>query len=281
MPRNPEDTLDNFVEFCTTLRLEDGQPLLLEPFQKTILEDFFEGCTETLIILPKKSGKTSLIAALGLFHVAVTNEAAAFIVASSRDQASLLYKQAGGYVRRSPALRQYFDVKTGTHEIRSLLDGGSLRVLPADAMTTDGVIPTWGCCDEIHLWKKSAMYAVIRNGLGPRDGRMITITTAGEDTMSVLGVMRDAAYELPVQKREGVYRYCRSANRQFVMHEWALSDADDLDNLPLVKQANPASWQTIAKLKERHDSPGVTRSRVGAFRRERVDARRRRGHLRL
>jgi hypothetical protein len=39
--------------------------------------------------------------------------------------------------------------------------------------------------------------------------------------------------------------------------EWALDEDDDLDDLELVKQANPASWQTPELLRERHDSPSM------------------------
>ena len=41
------------------------------------------------------------------------------------------------------------------------------------------------------------------------------------------------------------------------MHEWALAEDDDVDDLRLVKRVNPASWQTLELLRERHDSPSM------------------------
>ena len=41
------------------------------------------------------------------------------------------------------------------------------------------------------------------------------------------------------------------------MHEWALLDDDDVDDMRIVKMANPASWQTRELLRERHDSPSM------------------------
>jgi hypothetical protein len=41
------------------------------------------------------------------------------------------------------------------------------------------------------------------------------------------------------------------------MHEWALRKEDDLDDLLVVALANPASWQTLAALRARHDSPSM------------------------
>lgn len=44
----------------------------------------------------------------------------------------------------------------------------------------------------------------------------------------------------------------------FCLHEWALDAGQDLDDLDLVRTANPASWQTVERLRERHDSPSTT-----------------------
>ena len=107
-----------------------------------MLQDYFSGAEETLILIPKKNGKTTLLAALGLFHLTVTEDAACYIGAASRDQASILFKQAAGFVRRCDWLQKYVDLKAGYREIRSRRDSGLLQVLAADANTADGVIPT-------------------------------------------------------------------------------------------------------------------------------------------
>lgn len=86
--------LEFFEEFCGRLKLEDGSPFVLYPEQKVMLTDYFGGAEETLILIPKKNGKTTLLAALGLFHLTVTADAACFIGAASRDQASI-FVQSG------------------------------------------------------------------------------------------------------------------------------------------------------------------------------------------
>ena len=45
--------------------LEDGSPFELYPEQRRMLQDYFSGAEETLILIPKKNGKTTLLAALG------------------------------------------------------------------------------------------------------------------------------------------------------------------------------------------------------------------------
>jgi hypothetical protein len=131
-----------------------------------------------------------------------------------------------------------------------------VRVLASDEDTADGVIPTLAIVDELHR-HSSALYGVFRDGLGPRDGRMLTISTAGDDEDSPLGQMRAAAYELPVFEREDCYRYARSADGGYVLHEWALEPDEDRDDMEVVKRANPAPWQTPERLRERRDSPSM------------------------
>ena len=247
-----------FRRFCAVLVLEDGRPFLLEPFEERLLWDYFDGALETLVLLPKKNGKTTLLAGLSLFHLLVTPDAECVIGAASRDQATILYDQACGFVRRSEALQDRVAVKRGYREIRSRRDSGRIRVLAADVDTADGVIPTLALVDELHRHKSADLYGVFRDGLGPRHGRMVTISTAGDNELSPLGQMRTAAKRLPQLEREGRYLYARAADGAFVMHEWALEDGDDTDDIALVKLANPASWQTVAALSARRSSPSTT-----------------------
>ena len=177
--------------------------------------------------------------------------------AASRDQATILYDQASGFVRRSQALAARVDVKRGYREVRSRNDSGRIRVLAADVDTADGVIPTLALVDELHRHKSAGLYGIFRDGLGPRGGQMITISTAGEAEVTPLGTMRLAALALPDLERDGAHVRCTSEDSQYVMHEWALGRDDDRDDMKVVKGANPASWQTLDALRMRHDSPSM------------------------
>jgi len=248
--------LQAFARFCSNLSLTQGSAFELEPFQRLILRDYFSGVRETLILLSKKNGKTTLLGALALFHLTTTPDAECVIGASSRDQASILYDQARGFVRRSEGLQKRVVPKAGYREIRSLRDMGRIRVLAADSDTADGVIPTLALVDELGRHKKPDLYGVFRDGLGPRDGQLVGISAAGDFETSPLGVIRAAAHRLPAT-REGKYLYARADDQTFALHEWALDPDDDLENLELVKQVNPASWQTLEKLGQRKNSPSM------------------------
>jgi phage terminase large subunit-like protein len=254
-------TLEGFSGFCSELVLESGEAFVLEPFQRRMLADYFDGVTEIVIVIPKKNGKTTLLGALALFHLWKWPEAECVIGASSRDQARILFKQAAGLVRRS-RMESRFDVKGGYGEIRvaGVKDGPRVRVLAADANTADGVIPTLALVDELHRHPSGELYGVFMDGLGPRGGQMVTISTAGATQDSPLGLLRAKAYGFPSFQRwdEEKYNSARSEDGTFVMHEWCLAAADDVDDMAEVVKANPASWHTEQALRRRHDSPSMT-----------------------
>jgi hypothetical protein len=116
----------------------------------------------------------------------------------------------------------------------------------------------------------------MRSGLFKRKGLLVTITTAGQDEDSVLGVLRAGFLEidqgggairrsLAVAKngtvrrsKKGRLTICRAPSGRSVMLEWACTDDDDLDSPATVKLANPASGVTIQSLEDALEAPGIT-----------------------
>jgi hypothetical protein len=67
--RNAGD-LDRFCGFAERfLTDEQSRPLVIEPWQRKLLSDYFDGTRELVVIVSKKNGKTSLFAALALWHL--------------------------------------------------------------------------------------------------------------------------------------------------------------------------------------------------------------------
>jgi phage terminase large subunit-like protein len=249
-PESAPPELEAFARFCASvLTDEHGRPFVLHDFQREILRDYFAGTRELVVLLPKKNGKSSLVAALALWHLLSTPFAEAMIVAAARDQAGIVMRQVTGFVRRSPELKAR--LKIVQREVRNEELDGRLRVLASDVDTVDGQLPTFVAVDELHRHKRTELYAVLRDGLGPRDGQLVAISTAGDDEQTPLGTLRAAAYALPGLVREGAHRYVASG--RFAFHEWALDPSDDVHDLAIVKTANPLV--SLEELRERHDSP--------------------------
>lgn len=218
-----------------------------------MLTDCFAGTRSSLIIISKKNGKTSLLGALALFHLLSTPDAECVVAAASRDQAGIMLRQIRGFIRRSPQLTGLLAVTQRVISYEEL--GGQIRILASDVDTIDGAIPTLALIDELHRHKHPDVYGVLRDGLGPRNGRMVTISTAGDDENSPLGILRTKAYAAPGMKRDGAYRYVKTAD--FALHEWALDPEDPREDLDLVRTANPASWQTVSELRRRFEDPSM------------------------
>ena len=257
------DELDRFAGFCAGVLTDpNGRPLELYPEQRLMLADFFDGVRETLILLPKKNGKTGLAAALALYHLMTTPFAEAYIAAMSRDQANRVLEALAGYVKRSPELsaRIRLKLREAIHDGNS----GFVKVLAADTGTSDGTTATLAIVDEQHRAKSSELAALLRDGLGPRGGRMLTISTAGNDEESPLGKLRAAAYALPGMTHVGAHRYVRSGD-SFAFHEWSLDLDADVHDLELAKSANPAPWIDLEELRQRHDSPSLQPWEWGRF----------------
>jgi hypothetical protein len=233
-----------FRRFTQELQIENGDALELYPEQFEILEPFFAGVTETLILLPKKNGKSTLIAALCLYHLLTEPFADCIVVASSREQAQIILSQAKMFVRQAPGLRKRVTVK----EREITYSGGRVRVLASDQDTVDGQLPTLAIVDELHRQRSGELRGVLRLGLGPRNGRMLVISTAGADTVSPLGRLRQKAQMMQNYRRDTETRRSYASAPSFAFFEWSLNPDDDPDDLATVKLVNPAPWKTLETL---------------------------------
>jgi hypothetical protein len=255
----PMSELDDFCRFSRTfLTDEQGRPLVIEAFQREILADYFAGVREEVVIIGKKNGKTSLFAALALWHVLTTPFADVAVLAAARDQAGKLLGQLTGYIKRSPSLRKRLRITQRV--VKCDQTEGKVAVLASDSDTLDGWGGTLALVDELSRHKSEENFGLLRGGLGPRDGRLIAFSTAGDDENSALGRLRAAALAMDGLERDPenpTHKHVRS--RRFAFHEWSLGREDDPDDLGLVLAANPASWLDEAELIARGDSPSMQR----------------------
>jgi phage terminase large subunit-like protein len=287
------------------LELPEGHAFRLEGHALLILREVFAtGRVELLVLLPKGNGKTALLAALAVFHLLTVQNANCYLGAADTIQAAEMYRFAAHFAEPaepdedSPAdmrarhelLSQHLFVRRYMREIRSRRDNGFAKVLASDDSRVGGkktgFNPTLALVDELHAHENDNLYADLRAGLFKRGGLMVTISTAGSDPDSVLGRLRakfqtiDSAggnvqHGLVVDKRgrpregaAGRLTIARSKSDTTVMLEWANQAGDDLDDMRMVKLANPGSMVTIASLEDAHEAPGIT---VAQFRRYRAN----------
>jgi phage terminase large subunit-like protein len=250
--------VDKFARFCLLIGLE------LEPFQRLIVSELFSGRRRLLILLPRGNGKTTLKAAVALWHLLKHPEPEAYVAAATKDQARKLFDQAVKMINRTPEIRelitpQHSRLIVHRKEGDELIRTGVLHVLSSDdSGSQHGHDPTFVFIDELHAHKKDDTYVALDSALVKHpESQMAIISTAGYEKDSTLGRMRDNALALPNKEHYGRLTIVRDELSNFTMLEWALTEHDDLSNPKVLKEANPASFVTIEALSEQVHSLGL------------------------
>src|SRR5262245_53987536 len=101
MPEAAPFTVAHFEDWIERLILDSGGSVKLEPFQRAFVRDVFRGRPVNWLVVPEGNGKTTLLAALGLYGLSFAPDASIPIAASTRDQCRIMYRQMKGFVQRS------------------------------------------------------------------------------------------------------------------------------------------------------------------------------------
>lgn len=128
----------------------------------------------------RKNGKTTKLAATGLFGLLKDGEEGAevYSAATKRDQAKIMHEEAKRMVRKSPALKKHVGVfRNNLHVLKT---SSKFEPLGRDSDSADGLNVHYGLVDEIHAHKTREMWDVLETATGAREQPLMwTITTAG------------------------------------------------------------------------------------------------------
>lgn len=167
-----------------------GQPLTLSPWQQFGVGSVFgwkrkDGTRRFRSVyeeLPRKNGKSTKLAGVGVLALVADREEGAeiYAAATKRDQARIIFDEAKRMVRKSPELRE----KVGIFKLNLSVDATASKFEPlsADDRTLDGLNPHFVLVDELHKHKSRALLDVLDTALGSRRQPLLwIITTAGDD----------------------------------------------------------------------------------------------------
>ena len=196
--------IDFIEQFCRHSKGNmGGKPFILELWQKALISAMFgivdkidntRKYQETVLIVGRKNGKSTLAAAVGLYLMIADGELGPeiYAVATKKDQSKIIWLEAKKMIQKSPALRKR--IKTLVGEINSDLNDSVFRALGRDSDTLDGLNVHAALMDEIHAWKDQNLYDVIVDGTSSREQPMIfTTSTAGTVRESVFDRLYDEA----------------------------------------------------------------------------------------
>src|SRR5262245_5590563 len=228
---SPEEAFEDFERFASGLILDSGKKLKLEKFQLIFLYDVISGIEEIWLIVPEGNGKTTLVAAFTLWHASVVPFASVVVAASTRDQAMLLYRQAKGFVLRSRL--DGFKCQDGTRRIKFPKHDSVIQIFAADAGGADGVIPTLAIVEEPHRHRDMSLYLTWSGKLGKRAGQLVAISVAGEPGSEFEEIRENIRQTASEVSRDGCHS--RYLSNNVVMHEYAVPEDGDVEDLKLVK----------------------------------------------
>lgn len=118
-----------------------------------------------------------------------------YSAATTRDQASLVFKDAKNCLSGSPLLSKH--VKIFTHAITCPANNGTFQAVSSDYNFLQGKGPYRVVIDELHAHKNRDVYDALKTGMGARQNAMLfCITTAGFDRSSICWERREFARQV-------------------------------------------------------------------------------------
>jgi phage terminase large subunit-like protein len=198
-PRRAKHVIEFFESYCHHSQGKaGGQLVVLELWEKAMLASTFGFVDDNglrkyrraILIVGKKNGKSLLASGVGNYMLIGDGEAGPQIysVATTREQARIIWKEAKRMVNKSPALRKR--IKPLVAELSSeAYNAGTFKPLASDTNTLDGLNIHCALMDEIHQWKNGrALYDIIADGVVAREQPLIFVT-------STAGTVRDDIYD--------------------------------------------------------------------------------------
>lgn len=182
----------------------------------------------------RQNGKSVIGAILGLFGLLRAPGQLVIGIASSAEQARILYERTMHVIRSNPSLSARFDKLTETRGIRAK-DGGKYEIKAARSGALQGLPLNVGLCDELHIMPSALWSDMVNGTAAKRNGLVVGITTAGDDNSELLKQLYEVGHKA-IQGDKTLER--------FGFFLWESADAkvpdDDNELAEYLKQANPA-----------------------------------------
>ncbi len=249
-------TVDHFRRWALELELDNGKPWIVEPYFELFVEDYLAGLRENWLLVPEANAKTTGVAGLAVYLLEHREFAEIPWAASARDQAEIGYRQAAGFVRRSTRLSELMRCYDGYRRIVNHETGGRIQVFAADDRTGDGVIPTDAFLDELHRHSDLSLYRTWQGKLDKRGGQLATISTAGEPGSEFEETRTFIRQSIPEISARPGFVHCRS--EVIALHEYAVPEGADVEDMDIVKLSNPFSGITAESLAKKRGTPTMT-----------------------
>jgi len=159
---------------------------------------------QAVLSLPRKCGKSGLVAGMALAHfIGPESEqrGQCYSCANDRAQASILFKEMRAIILATPWMADRTNIKDWAKEMEDSVTGSTFQALSADVGTKHGLSPSFTAYDELGQAKSRDLYDVMASAQGARKSPLlVTLSTQAPDDQHVLSELID--YGLKVQSGE-------------------------------------------------------------------------------
>ena len=250
----------SFIErFITHTKGElTGKPLLLEDWQKDIVSKIFGWKTDeglrryrtVYIQVPRKNGKTTLCAAIGLYMLYADNERGGEIYAAAgdRNQANIIFDIAKKMVQQNEQLNSRGKVFRSS--IVNESKGNFFQSISSDSSTKHGFNASCILMDALHVQKSRDLWDTLLTSTGARrEPLCLAITTSGYDRQSICYEIYDYAKKVQSGAIE---------DESFLPVIYEADPEDDITDEQVWKKANPNYGVSLRKEYMQRESQRAT-----------------------
>jgi phage terminase large subunit-like protein len=238
---------DKLIELVKVAWKSPEQPegIELDEWQKWLLRHMLERYPPThplypnqlryrqiIVSMGRQNGKSLLGAILGVYGLLLHNQGAQVIsLASSTDQARIIYSRVLFTIQQNEWLAKRFKKATEQRGILTADGSGRYDVKAAKESALQGIPMSLCLFDELHLAKTGMWSAAVLGTAQRKDGMVIGITTAGDQSSETLIDL----YKLGTAASQGdpdlerIGFFC-----------WQANDGAQVDEPLALKMANPS-----------------------------------------
>lgn len=186
--------IDFIEKFCRHTKSPfNGMPFKLELWEKAFLEASygfkmagtgFRRFNEVLLLIARKNGKTTFVAAIDLAEFFLSSGGVDIICASNtNEQASILFEEINNMREQSKALRNEKRSRKNIFCIYSPKNKNKIKKLSAQSRNKDGYNIEVGCIDEAHEMTDDVVYNAIKQSQSTKQEPLIFIITTEGTTV--------------------------------------------------------------------------------------------------
>lgn len=246
--------VDHVLRFASLLKhakgVFAGRPIVFEPFQILLLcavygfwskkDSSKRMVNDVILFIPRKAGKSTLIAVLGLYELLFGEKGSeVYTLATSRDQASIVFTSAKGLIESMPQeIQNLYNVQKS--HITKLGDSQStFKALSRDTKKTgDGMNPSCAIIDEASQIIDRNSIEVLHSGMVARKNPLrIYITTAS--------FTKDTKFHEDLLMMQTMLSGEATDNPRWFGLLYGLDPQDDWQNPAIWSKANPMHGITV------------------------------------